>query len=194
MPFAAGCVGDVSGSAGKSGKNTRPFVASGDDIANLALANLGGMACAQNSLDGNSFFSSCDGNGGSPEYWCSDFASWVWSNSGVDTSELTAAAGSFGAYGNNHGTFSDSPSVGAAVVFDYDGGGYADHVAIVTQVNDDGSIETVSGDWDGVGGSEAEFASTSHVVLNSPAYDSTVGSTPDVIGMTISGFVTPDGN
>jgi hypothetical protein len=183
----------VDGGSNKSGNNQKAFDANGNDIANLALANLGGMACNQNSLGGDSFFSSCTGNGGSPEYWCSDFAKWVWDNNGIDTSELTAAAGSFGAYGHNHGTFSSSPSVGAAVVFDYDGGGYADHVAIVTQVNDDGSIETVSGDWNGDSGTEAEFSGTSHVVLNSPAYDSSVGGYPGPIGMRLDGFILPDG-
>jgi hypothetical protein len=135
---------------------------SGNAIANLALANVGGTACGYNSLGGQSFDSSCTGNGGLPEYWCSDFASWVWGNSGVDTSALSAAAGSFGLYGTNNGTFVNSPQeVGDAVLFDYDGNGYADHVAIVTAIEDDGTIETVSGDWDGESGDEATFASTS---------------------------------
>ena len=72
-----------------------------------------------------------------------------------NTSELDAAAGSFYVYGQNHGTLSNTPAVGDAVVFDYQGGGVADHVAIVTQVNSDGTIETVSGDWNGDSGSEA---------------------------------------
>ena len=40
---------------------------------------------------------------------------------------------------------------------------------------------------------EAQFASTSHAVLNSPAYTGTVGATPSIIGMKISGFVSPVG-
>ncbi len=37
-------------------------------------------------------------------------------------------------------------------------------------MNTNGTIETVSGDWAGSGGTEAEFSSTSHVVHNAPAY------------------------
>ncbi len=166
---------------------------SGTNIANIALANLGKGACSTNSAGGTGYDSSCTGNGGQPEYWCADFARWVWTEAGVDTSALDAAAGSFYVYGTNNNTLHYPPSVGDAVVFDYSGGGIAEHVAIVTQVNSDNSIETVSGDWGGSGYSEAAFASSSSVVLNSPAYASTVGSSPGVMDLTISGFVTPVG-
>jgi hypothetical protein len=96
-------------------------------------------------------------------------------------------------YGQNHNTLHYPPSVGDAVVFDYSGDGVAEHVAIVVQVNSDNSVETVSGDWGGNGSSEAAFSSTSSVVLNSPAYASTVGSAPAIMGMTISGFISPLG-
>ncbi|HEY8091798.1 MAG TPA: CHAP domain-containing protein, partial [Polyangiaceae bacterium] len=143
---------------------------------------------------GHAFDSSCTGNGGLPEYWCADFARWVWENQGAgNTSELNAAAGSFYVYGQNHGTLKNTPAVGDAVVFDWHGDGTADHVALVSQVNSNGTIETVSGDWNGQSGSEATFSSTSHVVLNSPAYPGTVGSSPGVMGMTISGFISPVG-
>jgi hypothetical protein len=166
----------------------------GADIASLATANVGGMACTKNSLGGTSFFSSCTGNGGAPEYWCADFARWVWANTGVQyTSELTAAAGSFYVYGENHGTLKSTPAVGDAVVFNYAGGGVADHVAIVTKVNGDGTIETVSGDWNGDSGSEATFSSTSHCVLNAPAYPSAEGTSPGIMGMKISAYVAPVG-
>ena len=178
---------------GGGGSGSATPAVTGDDLANLALANLGGTACGTNSLGDSSFTSSCYGNGGQPEFWCADFVRWVWNNGGFDTSELTAAAGSFYVYGQNHGTLSSTPTVGAAVVFDSDGGGYADHVAIGTRENGDGSIEPASGDWNGQSGSEAYFSSTSHVVLNAPAYDSSVGSEPGVIGMTISGYITPAG-
>jgi len=186
----------AASSAGAEPRPAAPLkpMVTGDAIVSLALANVGGMACKTNSLGGGSFGSSCTGNGGSPEYWCADFALWVWSNAGVsNVSGLDAAAGSFYVYGQNNGTLSNTPAVGDAVVFDYQGGGVADHVAIVTQVNSDGTIETVSGDWNGDNGSEATFSSTSQVVLNSPAYASTVGSTPGIMGMTISGFISPVG-
>jgi MYXO-CTERM domain-containing protein len=167
---------------------------SGTDVSSLALANVGGMACKKNSLGSTSFDSSCTGNGGQPEYWCADFARWVWEHVGAQhTSELTAAAGSFYVYGQNHGTLSKTPKLGDAVVFNYQGGGVADHVALVTKVNGNGTIETVSGDWNGQSGSEAQFSSTSSVVLNTPAYDATVGTSPGVMGMTISGYISPVG-
>jgi hypothetical protein len=161
----------------------------GQTIANIAVGQLGGKACSPQVYD-----SSCTGNGGSPEYWCADFARWVWEQAGVaNTSELTAAAGSFYVYGQKHNTLHDSPSVGDAVVFDYGGNGYADHVALVTQVNGDGTIEAVSGDWGGSGSTEAAWAGSAKVALNAPAFSSTVGTTPSVIGMKISGYISPVG-
>ena len=108
----------------------------------------------------------------------------------ADVGELSAGAGSFYVYGANHGTLHSSANLGDAVVFNYKGGGYADHVALVTAVYPNGDIETVSGDWGGLGGSEAYFSSTSHVVLNAPAYAGAAGTSPGVMGMTISGFIS----
>ncbi len=163
-------------------------------IAGLALANVGKKACSVNSLKGRAFESSCTGNGGKPEYWCADFARWVWSRSGVaDTSALNALAGSFYTYGEQFGTLSAEPAVGDAAVFDYNGAGDAEHVAIVTAVNPDGSVTTVSGDWNGWGNTEAAFSSTSTVVLNGPSYLGSLGTAPPVMGMTLSAFVAPVG-
>jgi hypothetical protein len=186
----AGC----SGGQGVDTVGTNRAEVSGDSLASLALANLGGMACQTNSRGGGSFNSSCTGNGGEPEYWCADFVKWVWQNNGVDTGGLSAAAGSFYVYGQNHGTLSNTPSLGAAIVFNYQGGGSADHVAIVTRIFPNGAIETTSGDWNGQNGSEAFFSRTSHVILNAPAFNPAVGSSPGIIGMTISGYVSPAGS
>jgi hypothetical protein len=187
---ATGC----SGGSDESASSTSSSADSLASIANLALANVGKGACSENSLGGRDFDSSCTGNGGYPEFWCADFARWVWQQQGAaNTSELTAAAGSFYTYGQRHGTLHSTPAVGDAVVFDYKGGGYADHVAIVSAVYANGSIETVSGDWNGASGSEATFSGSSHVVLNAPAYNSTVGTYPGIMGMTISGYVAPAG-
>jgi len=188
--IATGCTAHVGD--GPLGSSSAAII-SGGTVASIALANVGKGACSANSAGGDAFDSSCTGNGGLPEFWCADFARWVWAEAGADTSGLTAAAGSFYVYGQNNNTLHGTPAVGDAVVFDYAGGGVADHVAIVIQVNGDGSIETVSGDWGGESGSEATFASTSHAVLNTPAYASTVGSSPSIMGMTISGFISPAG-
>ncbi len=189
LALAAGCTGSESEDIG-----TTAAALTGQSIATLALANVGEGACSANSEGGTAFDSSCTGNGGQPEYWCADFARWVWAAAGAsNTSELTAAAGSFYVFGQNHGTLHSTPAVGDAVVFDYQGGGVADHVALVTQANSNGTIETVSGDWDGQSGSEAYFSSTSHVVLNAPAYPDGQGTSPGIMGMTISGYISAIG-
>jgi len=158
------------------------------------------MACAINSLGGVGYGSSCTGNGGQPEFWCADFAKWVWSNAGVtDTAGLTPAARSFYSYGVNHGTLSNTPAMGDAVVFSNgpndtsNGANGINHVALVSQVNSNGTIETISGDWNGQSGTEAHFASTSHVILNTPAYGSGVGSFSSVMGMWIEGYISAPG-
>ncbi len=190
----SGCGAPSADSDDDTAVNRSEALVSGATIASIALANVGHDACGANSQGGAGYDSSCNGNGGQPEYWCADFARWVWGAAGVgDLGGLSAAAGSFYVYGQNHGTLSNTPHVGDAVVFDYQGGGVADHVAIVTQVNGNGTIESASGDWAGQSGSEAHFSSTSHVDLNAPAYPGVVGSHPGVIGMTISGFISPAG-
>lgn len=166
----------------------------GSSLATLATANIGKKACSVNSSGGRGYETSCTGNGGQPEFWCADFARWVWAQSGVaDTARLSAAAGSFYTYGQEFGTLSATPAVGDAVVFQYRGAGAADHVAIVSQANGNGTIETVSGDWNGEAGSEAHFASTSSVVLNTPSYLGELGTTSGVMGMIVSAFVAPVG-
>ncbi|WP_163506037.1 CHAP domain-containing protein [Fodinicola acaciae] len=176
------------------------FATSQADIVNLANANLGGMACATNSLGGGGFYSSCTGNAGQPEYWCADFAKWVWANAGVaDLGGLTPAARSFYTYGVARGILTGTPALGDAVVFSNNqgdtssGGGGIHHVAIVTAVNANGTIETVSGDWGGESGSEAHFAGTSHVIHNTPAYGSGVGTYSSVMRMWIEGYIPAPG-
>ncbi|MEO8875183.1 MAG: hypothetical protein ABI461_06340, partial [Polyangiaceae bacterium] len=60
-------------------------------------------------------------------------------------------------------------------------------------MNSNGTIETISSDWGGEHGSEARFSSTSHADLNAPAYASRVGSEPGIMGMKISGYISPAG-
>ena len=83
------------------------------DVATLALANAGKGAglCSQvnpapNSLGGAAFGTSCTGNQGEAEYWCADFAKWVWQNAAgstiTDTGDLDAGAVSFYNYGVDH--------------------------------------------------------------------------------------------
>jgi hypothetical protein len=170
--------------------------------ATLAAANIGRSAgtCADrpttNSLGGSQYEHSCAGGySGGPEYWCADFAKWVWANSGLDTGGLTAAAQSFYTYGQAHGTFHTRAEPGDAVVFSSSPGGYADHVAIVTSVGADGSVVTANGDWGGESGSMAHFAITSSVVrITIPAASASTGSWVAAADYYITGIVGAAGS
>ncbi|MFJ7248739.1 CHAP domain-containing protein [Kitasatospora sp. NPDC098652] len=174
--------------------------ATGSDLATLALNNAGKGAgscsvvnSAPNSLGGTSFGSSCK-----PEYWCSDFAIWVWQNAGLDVAGLTASSGTFYAYGQARGTLHTGPDyrpqLGDAVLYNYNGAGRADHVGLVTKVNADGSVLTTNGDWGGQGSDEAAFARTATVQnLTLGAAEVPVGSVPTAVNMRISAYISPAG-
>ena len=148
-----------------------------------------GTACGRNMAGTIGYFSSCHGNGGLPEFWCADFAKFVWAQAGaLNTDVLTPAAASFADYGRLR---RNNPKVGDAVLFNYDKKNhFAEHVAIVVRVNPDGTIVTIGGDERGTGRSQASFASTSGVYSDGP-YKSRHGHTPPTIGSAISGYVSP---
>jgi hypothetical protein len=150
----------------------------GQAIARWAKAELGTGACSNNlgvlgfttpGTDSNS----CGGCGGShkPEYWCADFASWVWNQAGVKyTSQLGSSTTLFEDYGTQHDTWkTNDPQVGDAILF-------PEHVAIVVKTYGDGYVDTMSGDWGGQGNAdcgsdnccaeEVEFSNTSSVQRN----------------------------
>ncbi|RKS97069.1 CHAP domain-containing protein [Streptomyces sp. 3211.6] len=156
----------------------------GSNIVGIAQANNYKMACSTNSAGTTGFYSSCTGNGGRSENWCADFTKWVWAQAGVNVSGLTPAAGSFGQY---NGGLHSTPHVGDAVVFNYDGAGYADHVAIVAEVGN-GTIKTIGGNE---GGQSGNWAATSRVRLDGP-YNSALGYS-SYMGQRISGYVSPIG-
>lgn len=90
------------------------------------------------------------------EFWCADFAKWVWRQAGVtsDLSTLSPAAASFYTWGKAHNeTMTEDPTnpqVGDAVVFypnTKPNGNYADHVGIVTAVNSNGTVNLSNGDF-----------------------------------------------
>ncbi|MCR3753082.1 FG-GAP-like repeat-containing protein [Lentzea californiensis] len=140
--------------------------ATGTDIANLANANEGKMACSTNSLGGQYFLSSCTGFSGRPEYWCADFAKWVWMNvGGISTIGLNPAARSFYSYGVNNGTLSNTPNIGDAAIFSDTNSVYdIDHVAIVVAVNSNGTVRVQNGNWDGGSGDQPTTSGRSRVV------------------------------
>lgn len=170
-------------------------------IATLAFDNVGKKACSTNSKGGKGYYKSCTGYGGGPEYWCADFAKWVWAENGVkDTSELTAAAYSFYAYAQKHGGIHKVPKLGDVAIFTANKNDLTwsdhgiSHVAIVGGWSNSGkSVHTVSGDWYNdppSGGSVNSFAGGSHVIDNGE-----YNSTPEVyvahMFYYIVGYVSP---
>jgi surface antigen len=125
------------------------------------------------------------------EAWCADFLRKIWSDSGVrGAGEITGAAGSAWIYGVNHNTLSSTPAVGAAVIFNDAVGSsptsHADHVAIVTQVNGDGSIVSI-------GGNEGGSTESNGRVLSDGPYQSLVLSPFwNNRDFSISGYALPD--
>ncbi|MFE9426849.1 CHAP domain-containing protein [Kitasatospora sp. NPDC006697] len=182
-----------------------PDLATGLLAAQLARANDGKGAgtCSQvdperNSLGGTAFDDSCTGNSGAPEYWCADFAKWVWRHAGADATGLTAWAHTFvDAAPQNGSTVHTDPGYrphpGDAVVYS------THHVAIVTAVDPDGTIEITNGDWGGedlqglsAAAEEAHFGATSRVVTNTvPAAQVPVGAYQQSQHYTATAYVTP---
>ncbi len=121
-------------------------------------------------------------------YWCADFAEWVWVNSGIsDVSGITDQAISFIYWGQNHpgslhlGATND-PQVGDAVVWGNYSSGYGSHVGLVVGVQN-GQIEVVSGN-----AGPAIYNGAVASVWNSGYIDPS-SSTAD--GYPIIGYVTP---
>ncbi|MFI5894725.1 CHAP domain-containing protein [Actinoplanes sp. NPDC051513] len=118
----------------------------------------------------------------SPQYWCSDFATYVWQHAGRSVPTYPAVA-SFWKWAQNNGratTDLSHPHVGDALFYG------SSHVAIVIVVNANGTILTADGDTGGKRGSEATFAGTAHVLVHGP-FDPRTRKGP--IG-TITGLAT----
>ncbi|MFJ4188171.1 CHAP domain-containing protein [Kitasatospora sp. NPDC089509] len=112
----------------------------GSTIIGIAAANLGNSGSGQNSAGGYGYYNSAS------ESWCADFAKWVWAQDGVNVNGLTSGAASFAQY---NGGLTGTPHVGDAVVFNYNGSDWAEHVALVASINSDGTIGTIGGNQSG---------------------------------------------
>ncbi|MDT7788345.1 MAG: hypothetical protein QOF58_6764 [Pseudonocardiales bacterium] len=167
--------------------------ATGGQIADIANANQGKMACDTNSFGERYYLSSCTGNGGRPEYWCADFAKWVWLKAGgINTANLTPAARSFYSYGAGAGTLSDTPHVGDAAVFsDTNSAADIDHVGIVTAVGSNATATIQNGNYGGQGSDQAQFAGSSRVVPT--VINATVGSFSNTQGYFLVKYIRPVG-
>jgi CHAP domain len=165
-------------------------------IARIAKGEVGQRACSRMTDGKPGYFTSCHGGFKEPEFWCSDFARWVWWKAGAinaapgTKTPLNAAAGRFVLYGK----LRRRPRVGDAVLFDYNHNIHdpvAAHVAIVVKVNPNGTIRSVSGDLNGDPGSDEHFAATSRVVHDKP-YTSAIDSFgPNAPNGPVSGYVSP---
>ncbi|MFJ5549608.1 CHAP domain-containing protein [Streptomyces sp. NPDC093225] len=153
-----------------------------DGIAATAKAENGNGYCAHGGyVGGPNQSSSCTGGTTRTHAWCADFAGWVWARNGVTgLATLDDRAASFMDYGKKYGTLSSTPHVGDAVVYNYNGGDYADHVAVVTGVSGD-TVTITGGNQGGYPG---------HVSTNSTPYWR-VGQSP--WGQRISGYISPAG-
>ena len=165
-------------------------------IAGIAKREVGQKACSRKTDGKPGYFTSCHGGFKEPEFWCSDFARWVWWKAGAinaapgTKTPLNAAAGRFVLYGK----LRRRPRVGDAVLFGYNHNIHdpvAKHVAIVVKVNPNGTIRSVSGDLNGDPGSDEHFAATSSVVHDKP-YTSAIDSFgPNAPNGPVSGYVSP---
>ncbi len=144
----------------------------GTTIVGIAAANLNNGPTSTNSAGGSGYY------GSAGENWCADFAKWVWAQDGVDVTGLTAGAGSFANYGAR---LHQTPQVGDAAVFDFDGVSFAKHVAIVTSVNADGSVSTIGGNQN------------TAQVLNGQVTRGTITSGGYFSTEHVSGYVSPIG-
>lgn len=153
------------------------------DIRDLAAANLNKKTCDTNSLGGRGFMDSCNAG----HHWCADFARWVWGSRNLNVDRLNPGAGSFYLYGQQKGTLHTDPSyvpqIGDAVVFDYNGNGWASHVAIVGAVNSNGTIQTINGNF----GNSNPLLSTVQTATGGGRVGQLIGT------QKISAFVSPVG-
>lgn len=132
--------------------------ASGADIVSTARSQMGSDACGNGGAGyyapGTGQNRSCSG-GNETHAWCADFAGWVWSRNGVkNLGPLNDLANSFQTYAkNNYGGLSSTPHVGDAVFFHpksmSTGFTNYDHVAIVSAVHSNGTIDWIGGNQSG---------------------------------------------
>ncbi|MEV6208685.1 CHAP domain-containing protein [Kitasatospora sp. NPDC051914] len=153
-----------------------------DGISATARAEDGNSYCAHGGyVGGPNQSSSCTGGTTRTHAWCADFAGWVWARNGVTgLGTLDDRAASFMDYGKKYGTLSQTPHVGDAVVYNYNGSDYADHVALVTGVSGD-RVTITGGNQGGYPGHVSTNSTTSWRVGQAPW------------GQRISGYISPAG-
>ncbi len=105
---------------------------------------------------------------GQNQAWCDDFASWVLQKAGYQGYGSQAYVPSSVDWAKQHGLWipnqnGNTPQKGDLVVFDWNGDGTADHIGVVTGVNQNGSINVVSGNTDAYGKTGGESSNSGAV-------------------------------
>ena len=100
-----------------------------------------------------------------PEYWCSDFATYVWQHAGIAVPTRPAVLDFLSWVRQNGKYSSDLSNLHVGDVIFYNNGGTKQHVGVVIQVNANGTVVTADGDFGGSGSGTA-FAESSHVLMN----------------------------
>jgi len=116
-----------------------------------------------------------------------DFVGWAWQQVGVaGLGTLNDLAASFKAYGELNGTWSTLPAVGDALYYHPAAvhGTRDDHVAIVTTVNPDGTVDTI-------GGNELTKGGVVHQDLEVPAAVGSVVWMDGKSAVQVDGYAAP---
>ncbi|PBC80019.1 CHAP domain-containing protein [Streptomyces sp. TLI_235] len=165
---------------------TPAHASTGSTVASVVTGEIGNGPCAHGGYtSGDGTSNSCGSGGHKAHSWCADFAGWAWTRAGAGhLGYLSGAARDFYDYGVKYGTLHSTPSVGDAVVFNYNrSADWADHVAIVTAVS--GGSVTVTG------GNQATSQYPDGRVTSNTTTNWGVGARP--WGQTISGYISPVG-
>jgi hypothetical protein len=89
-----------------------------------------------------------------PDAWCASAVTSWWDSAGaprMPAIENPAWVPNWIAWGKKNNQWSDKPAIGAAVIYDWDGGGeqWGDHIGIVSMIKSDGSIVAIEGNTSG---------------------------------------------
>jgi len=84
---------------------------------------------------------------GSGNFWCSAAVTAWWKEAGLPIPPGPAACRNWESWAKKNGYFSNTPKVGAAILYGPPGG--AHHIGIVSSVSDNGSITTIEGNTSG---------------------------------------------
>lgn len=92
--------------------------------------------------DENSKFGDWYGMPNAP--WCAMFVSWCLRQAGIQSPYYSYCPDGINQF-KGVGMFSNQPAVGAAIFYDWNGDGVADHTGLVERIDADGTVHTIEG-------------------------------------------------